>query len=1155
MTQHVYAAAPFRGAVNEAGRLDAFLGSLSRRVVARATGTSLPSRTRLPDEAKQRLWLGMLASEPELIAEVEAGRRYKARVTPAAQGFAFRVTTLPAELEAEFSCAVYLALHPTLEEQRAAATAQRDQASPDSGDPDDPGQRPRSTPQTGGPPIHLTPVWTKIQVPPFRVRVPLPAQAGHAVREGEDELTAAIRSAVRVPPGASLYLPRRVSAPAGSLPRDHDLRDETAWRNYCRQNLMDPADVHPPEHRAAIQVEVLTQHDFYEILVVVVNTSPAAENQLFDGVHPYEAGVAETRLYEVQLAITSPEPARPYDLEQVAHSYRYRRDVPALGHACPVETRDHAGGGTTLRTQFAAEQPTWRVYPRESVTDRSGHEDRLDTSFDSLINDPLGTLTRLVRTLDDWIADNWSTAALDELQRERGWKTEARHEAEDDAQAARQEAAWVRAGLDTLAADQAALDAFIAANRAMKAAVSYDSWHPFQVAWIVGCIPGMTDPTAHPEVSIVWFPTAGGKTEAYLGLMLATLFYGRYTGAVTAGAQVWARFPLRLLALQQNERFARMVLHAELIRRQDPRISGGDPFGLGYFVGGGNTPNKLFRPDPNNVYHRGAPNPDNPEVAEACRVLERCPVCGSDEPLQVRFDDQSSTMLHICTNPACPMSGALPVWSVDDAVYRHAPSVLVGTVDKLALLAMNPEFQVLLGRAHSRCPRHGYTANPLYCAVFGCQQTRTAVRRGFGHVRLEIADELHLLDESLGALDGMYETLLQAISERVGNEPMQIVAATATIEGYQNQVVHLYRRDARRFPVNGPKAGETFWSVTRDGDPLRRYLGVQPRAGTMITATREIAVTHAGWVADLLSDPKSVASEAGLDVNDPAVVEDAERLGRDLYEVFVAYCLRIEDLSSFTRDERVRELLASQENLVIINSDATSGEIRAAVARLTHPPDDDAGRVKIIAATKAMGYGFDVPRLGVMSVMGTPTQAAEIIQASARVGRRFPGLVVNVINPTRDRDASVYRYYTGWIRYLDRLVHKVPVNRESLPVLKRVLSGGLMAWLLQVHDRRWITGARRRKSLANSVAFREAVQSGFIDRDALIDNLMTGFGIDPRRVYHQMHRDAITTWVDDNLAAIPLRAAADKRLSSLLHPPVPRSLRDVEEPIVIHGEI
>ena len=360
MTQHVYAAVPSCGAVNEPGRLDAFVGSLSRRVVARATGTSLPAGIRLPDEAKQRLWLGMLTSEPDLIAEVEAGRRYKARVTPAAQGFAFRVATLPAELEAEFSCAVYLALHPTLEDQRAAARAERDQASPDPHDPRNPDQ-PSPTPQAGGPPIHLTPVWTKIQVPPVRIRVPVPTQSGRALREGEDELTAAIRSAIRVPPGAGLYRPRRLSTPAGSLPRDHDLRDETAWRNYCGQNLMDPADVHPPSTGPRSRSKSSSSR-----------TSTRSSSWWSTRHQPprtsYSTARTRTRPASPRPGCmrsswpSHPEPAIPYDLEQVAHSYRYRRDVPAFGHACPVETRDAEGGGTTLRTQFAAEQPTWRVY-------------------------------------------------------------------------------------------------------------------------------------------------------------------------------------------------------------------------------------------------------------------------------------------------------------------------------------------------------------------------------------------------------------------------------------------------------------------------------------------------------------------------------------------------------------------------------------------------------------------------------------------------------------------------------------------------------------------------------------------------------------------------------------------------------------------------
>ena len=203
--------------------------------------------------------------------------------------------------------------------------------------------------------------------------------------------------------------------------------------------------------------------------------------------------------------------------------------------------------------------------------------------------------------------------------------------------------------------------------------------------------------------------------------------------------------------------------------------------------------------------------------------------------------------------------------------------------------------------------------------------------------------------------------------------------------------------------------------------------------------------------------------------------------------MLLTYCLRNEDLSSFTRDDDVQNLLPSQANLATINGDAEPAAIRDAVKRLVDPPVTDEDRVKIIAATKAIGHGFDVARLGVMIVMGTPTSAAEIIQASARVGRRWPGLIVYIVNPTRDRDVSVYRYFSSWISFLDRLVNKVPVNRESLPILKRVLSGGLMAWLLQVHDRGWVTGKRGRRRLDDSTAFRDAVDAGYIDRKLLME--------------------------------------------------------------------
>lgn len=1146
MNDHVYSVTPVVRAADDPQRLDALLGSLSRRVVGRAVGTTLPTGTRLSDESKQRLWLGMLSSEPEIRQQAADRQAFRNKVTPPAQGFAFRTASLPSELWVSLSFAVYVSLHPELGEQRTAAAADIAES---------PAVASRSGVQVTRTGHKLAPVWEKIQVGPVDLIIPVVIGASRPA-EAEQVIADTARMAVAAIPRARLFRPRRNSAPAGSLPREYDIADEAAWTAYCAGNLVPQANALPPEYRAAIQLEVTRTSAGYDLLLLVVNTTPPEEEQTADGDQPYDVGHIETRIYEVELSTDCPVPAVPHELEQVAHSYRYPRQVPALGHACPVMVAPGEGGyATRLSTRFAAEETTERAHPRETVPGPDGPV-RIDTSFDAIIADPVGAMSRLVDLLEHWIEQSWDSAELSRLASDRGWGPEARKEADADAEAARAEAAWLRAGIAVLEGDFAVRKAFVAANRAMKSAAQgdYDAWRPFQVAWIVGCLPGLVDPASHPEVAIVAFSTGGGKSEAYLGLMLVTLFHGRFTG-VTAGTQVWARFPLRLLALQQAERFARAILHGEVIRRGIPEVSNGEPFGLGYFVGSSNTPNKLFRPDPSNRYHQGASDPDDPRIQEMCRIIERCPVCNGPDRIEVRFDDRSSTMLHLCVNRNCTMNGPLPIWSVDDAIYRHAPSVLVGTVDKLALLGMNKHFQTILGKAASRCPAHGYTADPVYCAIYGCSETRYPAGSGFGGLRLEIADELHLLDESLGALDGMYETLLQAINQRFKNPPFQIVGATATIEGYQNQVRHLYQRKARRFPANGPRAGETFWSAIKPGEPLRRYVGVRPRAGTMVTATREVAVTHAEWIEGLIRDPAAAAVEAGLD---PANSDDLTAvcsLGAELYEVLVAYCLRIEDLTSFTRDDRVRELLPGQESLVVINSDAGAREIQEAVRRLERPPADPTQRVKIVAATKAIGHGFDVARLGVMAIMGTPSQAAEVIQASARVGRKYPGLVINVVNPTRDRDASVYRYFGEWIRYLDRMVHKVPVNRESLPVLKRVLPGGLMAWVLQAYDRGWTTGARNRKSLAKSGEFRRAIQEGYLERNGLLRDLADGFGISYKSVYHKMHRDAIEEWVDSQLQTIVLRADAETRLGDLLHPPVPKSLRDVEEPIIIYGQI
>ena len=1164
--------------------LDGLLGTFAARVLRDASGENISPGARLSAQPQKNLWLGMLASEHE-IADLPPFIGEK-RV-PAAHGFTFRVAALPLDLDITVSIALYLPVLPTAAEQREAASDPLDRSASGADDGTSAVQAPAGTAAN----IPLSERTIKVLAEPVSIGVTV--EEGLR-RWGQPQLTDALQRAVRHAHRTSTLglfrPPKRRNTPR---PDSDDVATDAAWRHYLDTNLISPADYVVPTYSAAIEVEARQHPDYAEVTVTLVNTTPATSEQYADTAQAvlWPANRLDTHIYEAQLTADTDEQIVAVDLEQVRESYRYNRDISLFGEATAAEIDQpdgQAGGRTRMRTRYGADARTSRVFPRaKSLTGKP-----LDTSFTRLIRDPLDALGDLVDAAQEWVDEKWSAPNLDRLGREKNWTADARAQAEQDADAARQEVRWVRAGVAELAADQELLEAFRQAMRALQvigARKNYHALHLFQAAWIVGCLPAVKDPSSDPHVDILWFATGGGKSEAYLGLMLVTLFYARRTG-ITAGTLVWARFPLRLLSLQQTERFGQVLAAAEQIRLADPLTAAGEPFAIGYFVGSGNTPNKFAG--------RNSPwataDPTEPSVQENCRVLDYCPTCcglgaaGARDlqiaagtartgsvatfdllreaqpqpdstamrPLAMNFDEPSWTMQHVCTSAGCPAAGALDVYVIDDDIYRRTPSVLVGTVDKLAQLGMQKQFATLLGRAHSRCPQHGFTADPQWCAVFGCQTRaadRAQAKAGLGGLRLEIADEMHLLDEELGALDGLYETLLGAVNDAMKNPPLRIVGATATLEGYREQAQHLYQRPGRRFPVNGPTVGENFWAYTDPTRPLRRYLGLRPRRIAYTTASIETALTHRRWLEELAERPELLLAEAGLPA-DEAHLTVAREAAEDLYEVFLAYALRNDDLGQFMREERLREFHALG-NMAQVNSDVDPGRVRRDVRRLvdpaSYPPDQ---RIRTIVATKAIGHGFDVARLGVIVMMGTPTQASEVIQASARIGRQHPGLVINIANPRRDRDVSTHRYYTYWISYLDRLVHKVPINRESLPALRRVLSGGLMAWLLQFYDRGWVTRGAKRRSLADSDMLRDALISAELTPAALTKALQTGFGLDPDNAYHELHRHAVRQWVDETTRLIAAQGSSKRKTSDMLDPRVPRSLRDIEDPIVIYYE-
>lgn len=1120
------------------GTRKVIVDALRRRVIDDATGVSEPAVQRyigsVPDS---RFWLGTLTPEAEVNVPGRS-RESVERFTPAAQGFSFRVGALPIQMEITVSFALWLTLHPTLAEQRARVGL----------DDDEDGQDP-TTLQAG----HAAPD-RGVQLARPRMKVPVGDVRFGITLDGPGERTfgtgvfdEAIKEALaRLPSGALPYRPRRRT---GSLPRSADMADDSAWAAWERENLSDPA---LPMWRAAVDVELReTGQGTVEVLAMIVNRTPDREHQYTDRdrTQVFPRGACDPKLYEVRLTCTPSTAIIPYALEQIPDSYRYDRNVPALGMNSAVEME-----GGALHSAFAATAETERVHPRTQAPDGT----HIDTTFATLKSDPLLALDHLVNEARAWTSDHWGDAALDRMAGGNGWLEETRQHAACDARQVREEIEWVQAGIALLRQDPRLLEAFRLMNETMEAVAAdrYDAWYPFQLAYILGCLVGVQNPAAAPNVDILWFSTGGGKTEAYLGLNLVHLFYGRLTGR-TAGAQTWARFPLRLLSLQQTQRVADSVLLAELVRRRHPRLRDGEPFAVGYYVGSGNTPNSISLPG--SRFYNGW-DPFDRTNAESCRVLEVCPACQHPEMVPVvEFDRDRYTMVHKCPNPACELHGdRLPVYVVDDDIHRWAPSVIVGTVDKLAQLGQQSKFRVLLGKALSRCPMHGYSSDPDRCAVFGCQESLQPVPAGFGGINFEIQDELHLLSESLGALDGNYETLFQALSEETGTPAVRIMGATATIEGYQEQSRHLYMREARRFPIPGPTKAESFWAVERPGDPLRSYVAMLPRGTTMLNAAFYVTQSHWRFFEEALYDPASFCTGV-LDIPETYAGQVEGELW-DLYEVMVVYALQKQHLERYAKDvAEDPQICPSEANYDSVTGDVEFWNIRGVLNRLEHPPQNLGQRVRVLGATSAISHGVDVNRLNVMTVMGMPQQTSEFIQATARVGRRHPAVVFALINPMRERDVSHFRYFRKYAEYLDRLVEPVPVNRESLPVLKQVLPGGLAALLLQVDEPQWLyPGGRvprpRRDRLYYVKGVARAIDEGFIDQATLTQRLLHAFGIDAQDPRFSDHREAVSRFVSVNLNKFLLRRGSGNATKDEMEPPPPRSLRDVETLIEIRGE-
>jgi hypothetical protein len=742
---------------------------------------------------------------------------------------------------------------------------------------------------------------------------------------------------------------------------------------------------------------------------------------LVNGTIPQDRGRAAAErctIFQVELEVapeqgtslvSRPSRRAPVDEDDWSTALLYRDAKEfAVGHTCSADWHEDPsklGQAKTVRITWIPSAIVHAVTPEGDEEFRNLQVGNLDPlSADWLAHaqkgDLLTALQRLPSAYETWIRSQENKMpSLPE---------EFRSVARKHAQEARLVNARMQAGIQLLETSDAALEAFQLANLAMNtqrnwAGLGNLKWRPFQLAFFLLTLESSAI-SDHPDRSVMdllWFPTGGGKTEAYLALIAFVAFHRRLSRRDPdegAGVAVLMRYTLRLLTTQQFIRASAMICACEAIRRQKIPAAAGkklgkEQFSIGLWVGEGATPN---------TRKASFENWRDPREASA-KQLVHCPCCRT----ALTYVQQAATdcITVLCNNKSCLLHGdRLPVWTVDEDVYAFRPSLLIGTVDKFAQIVRNQ----------------------LTAALFSVT--------GTAQPQLIVQDELHLISGPLGTVSGLYETAIDLILSAQGTRP-KIIGSTATIRRASEQVLALFDRKTCQFPTPGLDADNSGFTVIDRKLPGRLYLGIS-------TAGRSAKFTLQAVAASLLQ----TASTA----KDP--------VSRDAYWTLVTYFNSLRELGgalvlmqddvhdsiqllAAARKEQARKLESVQE----LTSRVSQAEIREMLDTLAHPAGHDEA-VDVVLATNMVSVGVDISRLGLMIVNGQPKTMAEYIQATSRVGRsNVPGIVVPVLNNAKPRDRSHFESFRTWHNTIYREVEATSVTPFASRARDRALHAVLVA--------------------------------------------------------------------------------------------------------------
>lgn len=779
----------------------------------------------------------------------------------------------------------------------------------------------------------------------------------------------------------------------------------------------------------------------------------------------------ETYLFAPRMSVEANEADLvPFELMAIREKdYRNRSSVVGSGVNCDL-TEESSNGTRRVLTDVLPVFHQKRLESRVLL----GYENGAPT-FEELDEAPIDHLKRVGAAMHEYA--EWWEGAYQELllagEVPSGVESQYRAALDDF----RRDIARYEESIHILEHSQNSnlLLAFRLTNRSFAAQKrpGLKGWRLFQLVFLVSNLGDFLyreDPVAHPYPApcVLAFPTGGGKTEAYLGLILTHAFWDRLRGK-SFGVTAWCKFPLRLLGMQQLSRFVTAFAFADKIRAEAPEIDSskrGDPFSVGLFAGGENSTNDTDYPNDasrTTMYSReledlpSQPSGKDHRLLHKNRKIDLCPMCrmrGYATPgrMVVRFEPQRPGFSHRC--PQCGYEP--PLFVTDTEVRRFLPTVVIGTIDKLAELGRDASTKILFGFARSRCAIHGYFEQSAgTCLVLGCGlPTKDVSNTPDLGPTLLIQDELHLLRETLGAFDSHYETASLAILDEAKRKlvrsggPWKIVGSSATIAGYDDQIYELYAlRGARRFPSPGPTRGRSFYATEKEGEIQRYIVGFRPHNMSHVDAVMKVLLSYHRVVLPLANHIQSAWAALGEPFSSMPHKEREDLIRH--YRTSLTYALTRMEAAQINRSftgqlnqTLSREGIPTFEDSRVVNLSSESGAegIQNVLYELESPQGD---WIQALTSTSIVGHGVDIDVLNFIAFRGQPHTVAEWIQAMARIGRKpgFAGLVVNVYNPNRERDATYYRHHKKFIEHADSLLRRVPITRYSTTALHKTFPG------------------------------------------------------------------------------------------------------------------